>query len=115
MTGSACSCCEQAADRWVTLWSHRDLLICYECLDYLNGRRDQQIGIDGGMKPLVGYDPIFSVCDIERAVDHYQRLGFTTEHHDDTYAFAHWGNLVIHLAQDDNPGSPYDQHDVPTR
>jgi hypothetical protein len=34
---------------------------------------------------------------------HYQRLGFTTDHHDETYAFASRGNLVIHLALDQHP------------
>jgi catechol 2,3-dioxygenase-like lactoylglutathione lyase family enzyme len=89
----------------VTLWSHPEIIICYGCLDYLNGRRDAQIAMHGGLQPLVGYDPVFSVVDVERAVDHYQRLGFTTDHHDETYAFAHWGNLVIHLTRDDNAGA----------
>jgi catechol 2,3-dioxygenase-like lactoylglutathione lyase family enzyme len=86
----------------VTLWSHKDIAICYECLDYLNGRREKQIAIHGGLKPLAGFDPVFRVRDVERAVAHYRRLGFTTDDHDETYAFAHWGNLVIHLARDDN-------------
>jgi hypothetical protein len=43
------------------------------------------------------------VLDLERAVDHYQRLGFTTEYHDETYGFARWGNLVIHLVRDEHP------------
>ena len=103
MTGAACSCCEQGVQAWVTLWSHPDIVICYQCLDYLNSRRDKQIAIHGGLKPLAGYDPVFSVVDVERAVDHYQRLGFTTDYHDDTYAFARWGNLVVHLAHDDHP------------
>jgi hypothetical protein len=98
-----CSCCEKTVQAWVTLWSHSDVLICYECLDYLNSRREKQIAIHGGLKPLAGYDPIFRVLDVDRAVDHYQRLGFTTEYHDTTYAFARWGNLVIHLALDEHP------------
>jgi uncharacterized glyoxalase superfamily protein PhnB len=98
-----CSCCEETVQAWVTMWSRQDIIICYECLDYLNSRRVRQIEILGGRKPLAGYDPVFSVLDVERAVDHYQRLGFTTESHDETYAFAQWGNLVIHLAHDDNP------------
>jgi uncharacterized glyoxalase superfamily protein PhnB len=79
-------------------------VICYQCLDYLDGCRAKQIAIHGGLKPLAGYDPVFSVRDVERAVDHYQRLGFTTEYHDETYAFARWGGgLVIHLALDEHP------------
>jgi len=47
---------------------------------------------------LVGVEPIFVVADVPRAVAHYERLGFTTSHHDSTYAFAHWDDLTIHLA-----------------
>ena len=48
----------------------------------------------------VGSEPIFTVGDVERSVDHYQRLGFETSHPDEIYAFAHrGGNLTIHLAQ----------------
>lgn len=42
---------------------------------------------------------MFSVRDLARAIDHYERLGFTSSRHDDNYAFATWGNLTIHLAQ----------------
>ena len=103
MTDVTCSCCEETVQAWVTLWSHNDVLICYQCLDYLNSRRAKQIAVHGGLKPLAGFDPVFRVLDVERAVDHYQRLGCTTDYHDETYAFAHWGNLVIHLAHDDHP------------
>jgi uncharacterized glyoxalase superfamily protein PhnB len=99
----SCSCCEQTVHAWVTLWSHTDIVICYECLDYLNSRRDKQIAIRGGLTPLAGFDPMFRVRDVEHAVDHYQRLGFTTDYHDETYAFARWGNLVIYLGHDDDP------------
>lgn len=102
MTAAACSCCEKSVQGWVTLWSRKDVVICYECLDYLNSRRAKQIAIHGGLKPLAGYDPVFSVRDVGRAVDHYQRLGFATDYHDETYAFAHWGDLVIHLGRDDS-------------
>ena len=51
---------------------------------------------------IVGYEPCFRVLDVERAVSHYQRLGFETEYHDDTYAFAHRDHLTIHLAHDDD-------------
>lgn len=104
MTVATCSCCAETVQAWVTLWSRKDIIICYECLDYLNSRRDKQIASHGGLKPVAGYDPVFSVLDVERAVDHYQRLGFTTDYHDETYAYAHWGgNLVIHLALDEHP------------
>jgi predicted enzyme related to lactoylglutathione lyase len=105
VTEASCSCCDRGVDAWVTLWSRTDIVICYECLDYLNSRRAKQVAIHGGLTPLAGFDPVFSVVDVGRAVDHYQRLGFNTDYHDETYAFARWGNLVIHLAQHDQPGS----------
>ena len=103
MADVTCSCCRETVQTWVTLWSRKDVVLCYKCLDYLNSQRERQIAIHGGLKPIAGYDPVFSVLDVERAVDHYQRLGFTTDYHDETYAFAHWGKLVIHLALDEHP------------
>ncbi|MDQ1467786.1 MAG: hypothetical protein QOH10_2201, partial [Actinomycetota bacterium] len=64
-----CSCCEETVQEWVTLWSLPDIVICYQCLDYLNSRRAKQIAIHAGLKPVAGYDPIFSVLDVGRAVD----------------------------------------------
>ena len=37
-----------------------------------------------------------------RAVNHYQRLGFTISYHDEGYAFAHRDDLTIHLAHAGN-------------
>lgn len=54
---------------------------------------------------IVGFEPCFRVTDVERAVAHYQLLGFSTSYHDETYAFAHRDGLTIHLADDD--GSPH--------
>ena len=52
---------------------------------------------------ITGYEPCFRVVDVDRAVGHYKRLGFRTDYHDQTYAFAHRDHLTIHLAHDDNP------------
>jgi uncharacterized glyoxalase superfamily protein PhnB len=52
---------------------------------------------------IVGFEPCFRVLDVDRAVAHYQRLGFNTDYHDETYAFAHRDHLTIHLAHDDDP------------
>jgi uncharacterized glyoxalase superfamily protein PhnB len=96
-----CSCCGEAVEESVRLLSHREVAICYRCLDWLNTRRARQVAARGGWA-AVGVDPIFTVADVVRSVDHYQRLGFETSHHDETYAFAHrGGNLTIHLAQAD--------------
>jgi uncharacterized glyoxalase superfamily protein PhnB len=55
---------------------------------------------------VVGFEPCFSVVDVARAVDHYQRLGFTMSDHDESYAFAHRDGLTIHLAHLDDPSKP---------
>lgn len=55
---------------------------------------------------VVGVEPIFIVLDVPRAVAHYERLGFTTSHHDDGYAFAHRDDLTIHLAGTDGDPPP---------
>ena len=47
---------------------------------------------------VVGVEPIFVVADVPRSVAHYERLGFSTSHHDESYAFAHRNELMIHLA-----------------
>jgi predicted enzyme related to lactoylglutathione lyase len=54
---------------------------------------------------IVGTEPIFTVTDVARAVEHYQRLGFSTSTHDETYAFAHRDELTIHLAHRDDPAA----------
>src|SRR5256885_17223565 len=64
---------------------------------------DKQVAARG-MERVVGVEPIFAVTDVARSVAHYERLGFTTSHHDATYAFAHRDRLTIHLAQTDSPG-----------
>lgn len=53
---------------------------------------------DFGVKRVVSVDPIFVVSDVPRAVAHYERLGFSTSHHDEGYGFAHRNELTIHLA-----------------
>lgn len=72
-------------------------------------RRQHEGGSDGVR--IVGVEPIFVVSDVARAVAHYERLGFTTSHHDESYAFAHRDELTIHLAGSDGgvarPGSIY--------
>jgi len=47
----------------------------------------------------------FGVTDVGRAVDHYQRLGFRTSYHDESYAFAHRDHLTIHLAHTGDPAT----------
>lgn len=104
MAGAVGTCCGESFDQgWVTLWSRKDVVICDGCLDYLNSQRARRLAILDGLQPLAGFDPVFRVRDAERAIDHYERLGFTTTRHDDGDAFASWGNLTIHLASDEPP------------
>jgi predicted enzyme related to lactoylglutathione lyase len=103
---ATCSCCGQAPE-WgsVHLHSRRDVEICYRCLDRLSTQRREKAGATGEGARIAGVEPIFTVTDVERAVDHYQRLGFSTSEHDQTYAFAHRDDPTIHLAQADGPGA----------
>jgi uncharacterized glyoxalase superfamily protein PhnB len=104
MTAIECSCCGQVPKHGaVQLNCHPEIAICHDCLDWLGAKRHKQLGAWGGQVRVVGFEPAFSVVDVDRAVDHYQRLGFTTDYHDETYAFAHRGDLTIHLARDDKP------------
>ncbi len=108
-TAVVCSCCGETPEHGsVHLHSRRDIVICYRCLDWLNARRDKKARATAGPVRIVGVEPCFSVADVQRAVDHYQRLGFTTSYHDETYAFAHRDGLTIHLAHADDPTSDCD-------
>jgi hypothetical protein len=102
--GANCACCEnRLTGGFVRLWPPTNIRVCYDCLDWMNSQRTLQIQRAGGPVPVIGHEPIFRVIDVERAVQHYQMLGFRTDYHDDTYAFAHLGNLTVHLARDDDP------------
>ena len=106
MTTVTCACCGAVPeDGVVRLHSHRDIAICFDCLDWLNAKRRKKVAAVGGGAAIAGYEPAFSVTDVGRAVDHYQRLGFRTSHHDEAYAFAHRGDLTIHLAQAGDPAA----------
>jgi uncharacterized glyoxalase superfamily protein PhnB len=66
----------------------------------MNSQRDLQVERSGGPVQVVGHEPVFRVVDVARAVEHYQRLGFRIEHHDEHYAFASLGRFTVHLAHD---------------
>jgi uncharacterized glyoxalase superfamily protein PhnB len=97
-----CANCEQPlAGGFVRLWPPTNIRVCYDCIDWMNSQRALQIERLSGPVRVVGHEPVFRVIDVARAVEHYRRLGFTTEYHDETYAFARFGNLTVHLAHDD--------------
>ncbi len=104
MTDLVCSCCGKTPETGcVRLHNNRDVVICYWCLDGLNGQRRRQIKATGQVL-LNRVKPIFGVDDVARAIDHYKRLGFETALHDETYGFAEWdGQLTIHLTHSDDP------------
>ena len=107
MATTTCSCCGESVEGTVQLYSHPEIKICYQCLDWLNMRRDRQVAASGGGWKVIGIEPIFIVADMERSVDHYTRLGFSITHHNETYAFAHRDDdLTVHLAQADGKTSP---------
>lgn len=102
----ACACCEQPLSAgFVRLWPATDIRVCYDCLDWMNAQRDLQQRSASEVR-VVGYEPIFRVLDVPAAAEHYQALGFRTELHDDTYAFASLGPLTLHLALEGGEGWP---------
>ena len=97
---SACACCGETGDRTVRLLSHPTIAICHRCLDWLDDRRDRQLDARGGPARALGVEPIFSVKDVRRSLDHYERMGFSTSEHDATHASAHLDGVTIRLAED---------------
>lgn len=55
------------------------------------------------MARIIAAEPIFAVSDMERAVAHYERLGFEISHYDDGYAFAHRQGVNLHLDRTESP------------
>ena len=49
--------------------------------------------------------PILPVADLDRALAHYAAIGFQTSRHDDTYGFAAWAGLELHLTVDRRAGT----------
>ena len=104
---TTCSCCGETVEQTVQLHSHREIQICYQCLDWLNMRRDKKVGAHGGGWQVAGFEPIFTVADVPRATDHYDKMGFEIGHHDETYAFAHRDrDLTIHLTLAEGASTP---------
>jgi predicted enzyme related to lactoylglutathione lyase len=93
---TTCACCGEETET-VQLHDHKEIQICYRCLDWLVDKRDKRIRAHGGWQ-VAGFEPIFRVADISRATDHYAKMGFEIDFHDETYAFAHRDrDLTIHL------------------
>jgi predicted enzyme related to lactoylglutathione lyase len=107
MATITCSCCGEAGSPTVQLHSHREIQICYGCLEWLNAKRDDQMNAHGGGWRVSGFEPIFVVNDVSRSTDHYAKMGFEISFHDETYAFAHRDlNLTIHLRRAESVDTP---------
>ena len=64
-----CSCCGEEKEA-VQLHDHKEIQICYDCLDWLNRKRDKQIKERGGGWVVAGFEPIFRVADVPSTTDH---------------------------------------------
>jgi hypothetical protein len=61
----------------------------------------------GGGWQVSGFEPIFDVADVALAANHYAKMGFEIDFHDETYAFAHRDrDLTIHLTLHEGDGDP---------
>jgi catechol 2,3-dioxygenase-like lactoylglutathione lyase family enzyme len=106
MTYSQCTCCGNDYEPTVELLSHWEVKICYNCLNWLNSARERQKKSASSGARVTGVEMIFRVSGVAQSVDHYQRLGFETEFHDETYAFASRDECTIHLAHAGAPELP---------
>jgi hypothetical protein len=96
MTTATCSCCSEVVDT-VQLRDNKEIQICHRCLDWLVEKMDKQEKAHNGWL-VTGFAPIFRVAAIPQATDHYAKMGFEIDLHDETYAFAHHDrDLTIHL------------------
>ncbi len=43
--------------------------------------------------------PVFSTTDVTRWLEHYRRLGFTVEAHDESYGFAWMQDVDLHVSR----------------
>jgi catechol 2,3-dioxygenase-like lactoylglutathione lyase family enzyme len=102
----ACACCKTSVDETnsVQLLHASDVTICFDCLSWLNTQRDRHARAHSGGWVVSGYEPVFVVADMERAADHYRKLGFEVSAWDDGYAFAEHGTLNLHLERTEDGG-----------
>lgn len=67
-------------------------------------RQSRFCALTGRYLPGMGFErvsPVFPVRDIDLAIEHYRRLGFTVRRYEgpDAYAFAERDGIEVHLAQ----------------
>jgi predicted enzyme related to lactoylglutathione lyase len=102
-----CACCGDPVEEGSSVHLHRqpEIKICFNCLQGLNGQRDWKMRTHMGGWTVNSFDCVFTVSDMPRTVDHYEKLGFEVGHHDESYAFAERaGKLNIHLQCYDGTG-----------
>ncbi|HLH29189.1 MAG TPA: VOC family protein, partial [Acidimicrobiales bacterium] len=89
----------------VPLFSHRELRVCFRCVDWLVLQRDRRLEGRGGGWTVLGAEPVLLVRDVGRSVSHYERLGFTVERQAPTAAVVtHDRSLRLHLSETEWPG-----------
>jgi catechol 2,3-dioxygenase-like lactoylglutathione lyase family enzyme len=98
---TTCACCNLEKPVTVALHCNPDVSLCSDCLDWLSRRLAKRAAASSGTVRVVSMEPTFRVADVDRAVEHYQCLGFDTEYHDATYAFANRDGITVHLAHID--------------
>jgi uncharacterized glyoxalase superfamily protein PhnB len=103
-----CRCCEKSVEETnaVRLLHDSNVTICFDCLGWLDKQRDRHDRAHSGGWVVTSHDSIFVVADVQRAVEHYRKLGFEVRFYDEGYAFAEHGSLSIHLQQAAENGMP---------
>jgi len=102
----SCACCGKSVEETnsVRLLHNADTKICFDCLGWLENQRDRHVGAHSGGWVVTASEPVFVVSDMERAADHYRKLGFEVTFFDDNYAFAEHGSLNLHLDRSEEYG-----------
>ncbi len=101
---------DQTFTTWQTLFLEDDLIV--EVADTGSADDARSVQRAGPIEAPEGSDaivepvrlaPVLPVSDIAKAAEHYSALGFRIDRYDGApYAFAHFGDLEIHLAQVDD-------------
>ncbi len=103
-----CACCEKSVDETtsVRLLHRPDIMICFDCLGWLNTQRERHDRAHSGGWVVSGSNSVLVVGDMPRAADHYAKLGFEVTNFDAGYAFADRGKLNLHLELAEEGGPP---------
>jgi hypothetical protein len=95
---TACWCCgqEHQESELARLRCHEEAALCEGCAEWVasqhRGRRD-----GAALRRAI---PILAVADVRLALEHYGKLGFAVDAHDDSYGygFVRRGRVELHVA-----------------